>query len=146
MNRAWMNGDRRSRQFIDGLHEFLNAAETHKPSSGFICCPCKDCKNGKEYSSSKTVHAHLLRKGFMSNYVCWTKHGEKGVIQEDDEVDDDHIPDFSQYGIFGDTMMGDDEQDRGRGDPIQDEPVYDDPIDELDQVLRNEKKHFHGKD
>ena len=97
MNREWMyNTDRRSDVFIKGLREFLNAADLHKPSSGFVCCPCKDCKNGKEYSNSSTLHIHLLRKGFMPHYICWTKHGERGVILEDDEKEgDDNIPDFS---------------------------------------------------
>jgi hypothetical protein len=38
----------------------------------------------------------------MSNYICWTKHGERGVIMEEDEKegDDDNmiIRGFAEYG------------------------------------------------
>ena len=101
------NADRCSDTFNKGLHQFLKVAEREKPPSEFICCPCKDCKNQKEYSKSSTIHYHLLRKGFMPHCICWTKHGERGVIQEDDkeEEGDDHIPDFAQYAPFEDTTM-----------------------------------------
>jgi hypothetical protein len=26
--------------------------------------------------------------GFMPNYICWTKHGERGVIMEEDEEEE----------------------------------------------------------
>jgi hypothetical protein len=29
----------------------------------------------------------------MPNYFVWTKHGERGVIMEDDGEEDDTIPD-----------------------------------------------------
>ena len=54
MSRQWMYmADRRSKEFIDGVHEFIEATEKHK-YGGFICCPCKFCKNEKDYSSSRT--------------------------------------------------------------------------------------------
>jgi hypothetical protein len=38
----------------------------------------------------------------MSNYICWTKHGERSVIMEEDEKegDDDNmiIRGFAEYG------------------------------------------------
>ena len=39
----------------------------------------------------------------MPNYICWTKHGKKGVIQEDDNEDEENMADFAQ---FFDTVMG----------------------------------------
>jgi hypothetical protein len=65
---------------------------------GFICCPCRDCKNEKDYSPSRepdNVGFHILsiqrlqqqeglifmhnslQRGFMHNYICWTKHEGK---------------------------------------------------------------------
>ena len=39
MDRQWMyNADRRSKEFIDGLHYFLSVAEVNK-QNGFMCCP-----------------------------------------------------------------------------------------------------------
>ena len=51
--------DRHSKEFIDGVHEFIEAAEKHK-YGGFVRCPCKFCKNEKDYSSSRTIHNHLF--------------------------------------------------------------------------------------
>ena len=37
MNRQWMYGDRHTREYIKGVHEFLDAAEANK-QNGFMCC------------------------------------------------------------------------------------------------------------
>ena len=60
MSRQWMYGDRRSPQFINGVHSFLRAAEANK-RDGFMCCPCGVCKNDKNYSSSKEFTSTCLR-------------------------------------------------------------------------------------
>ena len=98
MSRQWMYGDRRSPDFINGMYNFLRVAETNKPPNGFISCPCSVCKNTKDYSTSKTLHVHLLENGFMPGYNCWTKHGERGVIMEDneEEEDNDNYPMFDE--------------------------------------------------
>ena len=102
MNRQWMYGDRHTREYIKGVHEFLDAAEANK-QNGFMCCPCRFCRNEKDYSSSRTLHIHLLQSGFMSSYNCWTKHGERGVMMEynEDEDDDDNYPMSPEYGYIG---------------------------------------------
>jgi hypothetical protein len=45
----------------------------------------------------------------MPNYICWTNHGEHGVIMEEDEEegDDDNniIRGFAEYDAFGDTAV-----------------------------------------
>ena len=85
-----MYGDRCTMAWINGLKSFLDAAEAHKSSKGFMCCPCRVCQNKKEYSKRSTLHAHIYEKGFMDNYTLWTKHGEPGVVMQDGEEDDDH--------------------------------------------------------
>jgi len=100
------NVDRRSKEFIDGVHYFLRVAEENK-RDGFICFQCALCQNLKEYSSSRNIHSHLLKSGFMSNYICWIKHGENGIMMEEGEeqqLEPDDI--ITQYGDFGDTAMG----------------------------------------
>ena len=84
-----MYGDRCTMAWINGLKSFLDAAEAHKSSKGFMCCPCRVCQNKKEYSKRSTLHAHIYEKGFMDNYTLWTKHGEPGVVMQDGEGDDD---------------------------------------------------------
>jgi hypothetical protein len=66
------------------VHDFLNVAKANT-QNGFICCPCVLCKNEKNYSCSRKIHEHLFTSGFMPNYICWTKHRERGVITEEDE-------------------------------------------------------------
>ena len=91
-------------EFISGLGNFLDVAELNK-ENGFMWCPCVDCQNKKSYSIKKTIHSHLLRKGFMASYNCWTKHGERGVMMEDndEEYEDDDNYMFPEYG---DTARG----------------------------------------
>jgi hypothetical protein len=38
----------------------------------------------------------------MYGYNCWTKHGERGVIIEDNEEEEDvdNCPEFPEYGGF----------------------------------------------
>nr|AAX95922.1 transposon protein, putative, CACTA, En/Spm sub-class [Oryza sativa Japonica Group]ABA93427.1 transposon protein, putative, CACTA, En/Spm sub-class [Oryza sativa Japonica Group] len=108
MDRQWMYTDRRSKEFIDGMHYFLRVAEANR-QRGFICCPCNKCKNQKEYSASRTIHFHFIESGFMPSYNCWTSHGEQGVKMEEDEVEDDNIPDFAQYVGFEENQTGEEE-------------------------------------
>ena len=46
----------------------------------------------------------------MDNYTLWTKHGEPGVLMEDNEEDnnDDNIPNWAhlcEAGVFEDDPM-----------------------------------------
>ena len=102
-----MNKDRHSVKFLSSLGFFTEMDEKHKKSSVFISCPCIDYKNEKECSSSKALHDHLLRRGFMSGYVCWIKHGELGVLEGENEEEEDGTIDFAQFNSFADTLMGD---------------------------------------
>ena len=86
--------DRRSMEFIDGVHEFIKIAKNHK-YGGFVRCPCKNCKNEKDYSSSRIIHSHFFSSGFMLNYYVWTKYGERGIMLDNNEEEGDRIPDFA---------------------------------------------------
>src|SRR4051812_20529792 len=100
MSRQWTYEDRRSGEFINGLHSFLEVAEANK-RDGFMSCTCRVCKNNNTYYDSKYIHLHLFQHGFMSGYNCWTKHGERGVLMEENEEveDDDKYPGFlPEYG------------------------------------------------
>jgi hypothetical protein len=103
------NVDQRSEEFINGVQYFLSVAETNK-RYGFMCCPCAACKNFTEYSNSRTLHSHLLKSGFIPNYICWTKHGESGIIMDEEEEEEEeelgHADIIAQYGGFDDVVMG----------------------------------------
>jgi hypothetical protein len=75
-------------------------------------CPCKKCKNEKNYSSIESSRSSI-QMGFMPNYFVWTKHGERGVIMEDDKEEEDTFLDWSQSGAFVDEPMGEDYEEMG---------------------------------
>ena len=116
MSRQWMYGDRRYPDFINDMHDFLRVDETNKPPNGFISCSCSVFKNTQDYSTSETIHVHLLKSGFISGYNCWTKHGERGVIMKynEKEEDNDNYPMFTEHGG---TTIGE--------DGAEEEPIVD---------------------
>jgi hypothetical protein len=93
----------------------------------------KNAKMKKDYSSIKSLHDHLFKWGFMSNYFVWTKHGERGVIMEDDKEEDDTIPNWSQGGAFADEPVGEDYGEMGENQG---------PDDALGEVLREAKENW----
>nr|ABA97098.1 transposon protein, putative, CACTA, En/Spm sub-class [Oryza sativa Japonica Group] len=129
MDRQWMYADWRSKEFIDGVYYFLRVAEANR-QRGFICYPCNKCKNQKEYSASRTIHFHLFESGFMPSYNYWTSHEEQGVEMEEDEVEDDNIPDYTQYVGFEGNQTGEEERDADGNDVA----------DDLGQMLQDAKK------
>nr|CAE03533.1 OSJNBa0061C06.21 [Oryza sativa Japonica Group] len=134
MDRQWMYADRRSKEFIEGVHYFLRVAEANK-RNGFICCPCNKCKNQKEYFASKTIHFHLFESGFIPSYNCWTSHGEQGVEMEEDEAEDENIPDWAQYTGFEGNQMGEVDKDAGDNDAA----------DNLGQMLQDAKEDYESE-
>jgi hypothetical protein len=81
---------------------------------GFICCPCKHCKNEKKYHSDDVLRTHLIKYGLKEDYRCWNKHGEvglnkvemreevptDGVREEDDDVNEADILRLSDVDIM----------------------------------------------
>jgi hypothetical protein len=97
-----MYGPHLSNEYINGLDAFIDFAKKDMVDNGrgFICCPCKHCKNEKKYHSDDVLRSHLIKHGFKEDYQCWNKHGEvglneaeiweevptNGVEEEDDDV------------------------------------------------------------
>ena len=132
------NTDRRSLEFMRGVHDFLNVDKANT-WNGLMCCPCVLCKNDKDYSCSRILHEHLFMSGFMPNYICWTKHRERGVIIEEDdeeERDDDNmiIRGFAEYGAFDDTALGEAEEELVAEEEVATEG---EPADDLGQAIRD---------
>jgi hypothetical protein len=42
----------------------------------------------------------------MPNYICWTKHGEIGVLEDEEEKYDNTILNYAQYSFFVYDVMG----------------------------------------
>jgi hypothetical protein len=65
----------------------------------------------------------------MSNYICWTKHEERGVIMEEDEEqegNDDNMIfcGLAEYGAFDDTAMGEAKEEVAAKEEVE-------PVDDL---------------
>ena len=43
--------------------------------------------------------------GFMPSYNCWTKHGEKGVVMEDNEEEEDDDNYHNIYPEYDDKVL-----------------------------------------
>ena len=79
-----------------------------------MCCSCVECRNEKDYTSSRVIQSHLLWSGFMSGYNVWTKHGERGVMMEDgDEEENDDGNYRSMFPEYANTAMADNEEEGG---------------------------------
>jgi hypothetical protein len=122
-----MYAERCSGEFIKSMHSFLNVAEANKRNS-FMSCPCGVCRNEKDYASSKTLHIYLFRFGFISSYNCWIKHGERGVMMEDND-EEENDDNYHVYPKTTDTAIEDNEKEEGE------ERASDVPTDDLGQVI-----------
>ena len=70
----------------------------------------------------------------MSHYNVWTKHGERGVMMEDneEEEDDDNYPDHG-FPEYDDTTMGKEAEQAMREEA--EEEASDEPADDLRRVI-----------
>ena len=66
--------NRKTVEFISGVREFMNLAESTKRRIGdadYILCPCADCANIESHVVGD-VQWHLVSWGFMDGYTRWT--------------------------------------------------------------------------
>jgi hypothetical protein len=65
-----MYGPRLSNEYINGLDAFIYFVKKDMVDNGrgFICCPCKHCKNENKYRSGDVLRTHLIKHGFKEDY------------------------------------------------------------------------------
>lgn len=87
----------------EGVTEFVNFADNDRKNtmSKYMLCPYADCKNEKMFEESSWVHSHLICRGFMDHYKCWTKHGD----QARHDVAADEVPDIVNNATDRDVMF-----------------------------------------
>jgi hypothetical protein len=114
-DQSWKYGPSLSNEYINGFDAFIDFMKKDMVDNGrgFICCPCKYCKNEKKYRSDDVLRTHLIKHGFKEYYRCWNKHGEvelnetemreevpiDGVEEEDDGVNEADILRLSDVDI-----------------------------------------------
>jgi len=75
----WMyNLSRLDPSYIPEVHRFVDAAKNHalRTKTKHIYCPCYDCRNILLFEDTEVIISHLVCRGFMKDYLIWTKHGE----------------------------------------------------------------------
>ncbi|XP_031102022.1 uncharacterized protein LOC116005929 [Ipomoea triloba] len=100
MDKSWMHASRISREYDDGVKEFLDFAKRRLPNNnGRFFCPCKKCCNLTKLSAND-IYDHLICDGINLSYTKWIWHGGGGEItstsntyveneaNEDDESED----------------------------------------------------------
>ena len=72
------NLSRLDSSYVPKVHRFIHTAENHawRTKTKHIHCPCIDCKNIVVFDDIEQITSHLVCRGFMKDYLIWTKHGE----------------------------------------------------------------------
>ena len=90
---------------------FIDTAKRHASSEKrkYIYCPCVDCKNIVVFEDADQINSHLVRRGFMKDYLIWTKHGEgsstpRAVGNPEQEIR--HVPDPATRDDSDDDLAG----------------------------------------
>ena len=63
--------------YISEVHKFIVVAKNHawRTKTKHIYCPCMDCKNAVVFDDTEQIISHLVCRGFVKDYIIWTKHG-----------------------------------------------------------------------
>jgi hypothetical protein len=75
----WMyNLSRLDPSYIYEVHRFIDVAINHarRTNTKHIYCLCMDCKKVVVFYDREQIISHLVCRGFMKDYIIWTKHGE----------------------------------------------------------------------
>ena len=64
--------------YIPEVHRFVDATKNHalRTKTKHIYCPCYDCRNIVLFEDTEVIISHLVCRGFIKDYLIWTKHGE----------------------------------------------------------------------
>jgi hypothetical protein len=131
-DRSWVYGPRLSNEYINELDAFIDFVKKDMVDSsrGFICCPCKHCKNEKKYHSDDVLRTHLIKHGFKKDYRCWNKHGEIGLNEaemreevptDNVEEDDDDVNEVDILRLSNDDIVS--------------------QVDNIEEIVRNVERH-----
>ncbi|KAK2653269.1 hypothetical protein Ddye_013125 [Dipteronia dyeriana] len=75
MDKSWMSNDRLSKEYVDGVDQFLAFASAHTTNFELMRCPCQSCANLK-FKTPREIRYHLFSKGIDQRYGRWIWHGE----------------------------------------------------------------------
>src|ERR1051325_591466 len=76
MDKTWMYSNRLSKEYKNGVSEFVKFAIPHAKYPNRMTCPCLYYCYGNRVDAVK-LESHLIRYGIDRSYTCWNMHGEK---------------------------------------------------------------------
>ncbi|XP_024043026.1 uncharacterized protein LOC112099786 [Citrus clementina] len=76
MDKSWIQCNRLSTEYEEGVQKFINFAIKNARGSSVIRCPCVDCGN-LSFETLTTVKDNLYMHGFDVKYDNWFWHGEE---------------------------------------------------------------------
>jgi hypothetical protein len=126
MSRDWMSASRVSREYADGVENFIRFALDHNGNRQTLFCPCVDCANVEKLRVSE-VKDHLFRNGIDVNYTRWIWHGEE-----------DHVPPTSADFVPNDEFEFDriDDMLHAVEDNVHDNPeIYEELVVDAEKPL-----------
>ena len=98
MDKSWMKKSRISREYFEGVKEFLKFASQKANKFGKILCPCIKCVNSAMFTLD-VVHDHLQSYGISKGYETWIFHGEVVTAMNSSGTSDCHVQENSNdYG------------------------------------------------
>ncbi|XP_049387643.1 uncharacterized protein LOC125851943, partial [Solanum stenotomum] len=111
IDKSWIESPIKSKEFSDGVVQFLEFAFSNVSIDGKILCPCIICGFSVMRNRAE-VFSHLLQRGFPKKYTCWHMHGEKQAqssVESLSRVQNESARQYPMHdmlnGIFGFTIM-----------------------------------------
>ncbi|KAK9993717.1 hypothetical protein SO802_023420 [Lithocarpus litseifolius] len=90
-DRSWMKlTKRKSREYLDGVQQFLNFASNHTHPDGMIPGSCRKCVHTNSWPID-VVQAHLMSKGICRGYNPWVFNGESSSAKTSFEIRNSHV-------------------------------------------------------
>lgn len=75
MDRSWINSNRLSDEYQNGITEFLEFVKENNPDTTMYLCPCNRCLNMVK-KNVDDIRDDLICDGFLKSYTHWRWHGE----------------------------------------------------------------------
>ncbi|XP_070052879.1 uncharacterized protein [Nicotiana tomentosiformis] len=74
-NKRWIYSDRVSKEYLNGVEDFLNHTFSEKQDGETIACPCTECVLIHKVNRA-TTYDHLVINSIIPSYDTWVCHGE----------------------------------------------------------------------
>ena len=94
MDKSWMNKSRISREYFNGVQEFVTFASKQATDDGMILCPCVKCVNST-FLDIEVVRLHIESFGICKGYQPWDFHGESSFSMASSKVRNSQVQESS---------------------------------------------------